>query len=84
MDIGSLRAKRPFDLGLFLFILILLATSPLYAPVYTIILLTSIVMYIIIAVSWAMFSGPTGYISLASAAFSAIGPMACMSLPTSS
>jgi branched-chain amino acid transport system permease protein len=30
-------------------------------------------MYIVIAVSWTMFSGPTGYISLASAAFFGVG-----------
>jgi branched-chain amino acid transport system permease protein len=30
-------------------------------------------MYIVIAVSWAMFSGPTGYISLAPAAFFGVG-----------
>ena len=65
--------KRPFILGLLLLIFILLATSPLYAPQYTVILLTSIFMYIIIAVSWTMFSGPTGYISLASAAFFGVG-----------
>ena len=65
--------KRPFILGLLLLIFILLATSPLYAPQYTVILLTSIFMYIIIAVSWTMFSGPTGYISLAPAAFFGIG-----------
>jgi len=56
-----------------LFIFILLATSPLYAPDYTVILLTSIFMYIVITVSWTMFSGPTGYISLASAAFFGVG-----------
>ncbi len=31
--------------------------------------MTSFLMYIVLAVSWAIFSGPTGYISLASAAF---------------
>jgi branched-chain amino acid transport system permease protein len=54
-------------------ILIVLATSPLYTSRYTVILLTSIFMYIIITVSWAMFSGPTGYISLAAAAFFGVG-----------
>jgi branched-chain amino acid transport system permease protein len=66
-------SKRPFVLGLLLLILISLATSPLYAPQYTVILLTSIFMYIVITVSWTMFSGPTGYISLASAAFFGVG-----------
>ncbi len=73
MDIVRVISKRYFVLGLPLLILILLATSPLYAPPYTVILLTSIFMYIIITVSWTMFSGPTGYISLASAAFFGVG-----------
>jgi branched-chain amino acid transport system permease protein len=37
------------------------------------ILLTAILMYIILTVSWVIFSGPTGYISLASAAFFGMG-----------
>jgi len=66
-------SKRSFVTGLLLLILILLATSPLYIPEYTIILLTSIFMYIVMAVSWTLFSGPTGYISLAPAAFFGVG-----------
>jgi branched-chain amino acid transport system permease protein len=73
MDSIKVIAKKPFELGFLLFILILLATSPLYAPEYTVVLLTSILMYVIITVSWTMFSGPTGYISLAPAAFFGIG-----------
>jgi branched-chain amino acid transport system permease protein len=73
MDIVRRLYKKPFVPGLLLLILILLATSPLYAPQYTIILLTSIFMYIVITVSWTLFSGPTGYISLASAAFFGVG-----------
>jgi branched-chain amino acid transport system permease protein len=64
-------SKKGFTLGLVL--LILAAAAPFYAPVYTVILLTSILMYMTIAVSWALFSGPTGYISLASAAFFGAG-----------
>jgi len=56
-----------------LIIFILLATLPLYARGYTVVLLSSIFMYIIITVSWTMFSGPTGYISLAPAAFFGVG-----------
>ena len=66
-------SKRPKALGFLLLISILLATSPLYAAPYTVILMTTIFMYIILAVSWAMFSGPTGYISLAPAAFFGVG-----------
>jgi branched-chain amino acid transport system permease protein len=59
--------------GIALLILIILAASPFYAPPYTIVLLTTIFMYVVITVSWAIFSGPTGYISLASAAFFGVG-----------
>ena len=65
--------KRFLLSGIFLLILILLAASPLYAPPYTVVLLTTIFMFIVITVSWATFSGPTGYISLASAAFFGVG-----------
>jgi branched-chain amino acid transport system permease protein len=59
--------------GLLFFILLLLATLPLYVGPYLIILLTTVIMYVILTVSWAIFSGPTRYISLASAAFFGAG-----------
>ena len=59
--------------GFLLVILALLATSPFYTPGYFVVLASSIFMYIVITVSWVIFSGPTGYISLASAAFFGIG-----------
>jgi len=73
MDGVRIISKRPFTVGLLFLILILLATLPLYIKPYLVILLTSIFMYIIITVSWAIFSGPTRYISLASAAFFGVG-----------
>ena len=73
MGTGKIASKNGLVIGLVLFLLTLLAATPLYAPVYMVILLTSILMYIIIAVSWTLFSGPTGYISLASAAFFGAG-----------
>jgi len=73
MGIGKTSSKNVFVMGLVLLILILLAAAPLYASIYTVILLTSVLMYVIIAVSWTLFSGPTGYISLASAAFFGAG-----------
>jgi branched-chain amino acid transport system permease protein len=68
-------SKRCFWLGLLLLftILILLAVLPVYASAYNVMLMCNILMYIIITVSWVLFSGPTGYISLASAAFFGIG-----------
>jgi branched-chain amino acid transport system permease protein len=73
MNIIRIASKKSLLLGLTGLILILLATLPLYAAGYTPILLTSIFMYIILSVSWAMFSGPTGYMSLATAAFFGVG-----------
>jgi len=73
MNIVRVISSRPFLLGLLLLILIALTTLPLYAPGYTAVLLSSIFMYIVLAVSWAIFSGPTGYISLAPAAFFGVG-----------
>lgn len=65
--------RRPFILGSILLILALLGTLPFYAQPYLIIFLTNIIMYVILTVSWAIFSGPTRYISLASAAFFGVG-----------
>ncbi|MBA7501199.1 hypothetical protein ES704_03961 [subsurface metagenome] len=74
MDITKFTSKRFLVPGLIILILlVLLATLPLYAPAYTVILIASILMYIVLTVSWVIFSGPTGYISLASAAFFGVG-----------
>jgi len=74
MDISLLKSSLSLRTGAILLIgLILLATVPLYAPGYPVILLSSILMYVILTVSWVMFSGSTGYISLAPAAFFGVG-----------
>jgi branched-chain amino acid transport system permease protein len=73
MNIAKFTSKKFLVAGVLLLILILLATAPLYIPPQAKPLLIDFLMYIILAVSWAMFSGPTGYISLASAAFFGIG-----------
>ena len=55
-------------------LLLLLAALPAYGPSdYTIILMTNVLMYVVLTLSWAIFSGPTGYISLAPAAFFGVG-----------
>ncbi len=69
MDSARVIYKRPFSLGMLFLFLILLATMPLYVQPYFIILLNTVFMYIILTLSWAIFSGPTRYISLASTAF---------------
>jgi len=73
MNITRVDLKKVWVPGLLLIILVLLATLSLYASAYTVILLTSILMYIVLTVSWVIFSAPTGYISLASAVFFGVG-----------
>jgi len=66
-------SRMPFLLGLLFLILILLVAVPLYATRGDVLVLTRVLMFIILAVSWVIFSGPTRYISLATAAFFGIG-----------
>jgi branched-chain amino acid transport system permease protein len=73
MNSVKVISKKSFLPGLLFVILILLATLPLYGSSYNVVLLTGILMYIIITVSWTIFSGTTGYISLAPAAFFGVG-----------
>jgi branched-chain amino acid transport system permease protein len=71
MDITALTSRRFLVPGLIT--LAVLATLPLYTPAYAVVILTDFLMYIILTVSWVIFSGYTGYISLASAAFFGVG-----------
>lgn len=73
MEGVNVMTKRLFTGGFILLILILLTTMPLYAEPYSVISLTNIFMYVILTVSWVIFSGSTHYISLASAAFFGVG-----------
>jgi len=73
MNITRVDFKKMWGPGLLLIILVLLATLSLHASTYTVILLTSILMYVVMTVSWVIFSAPTGYISLAPAAFFGVG-----------
>jgi len=73
MSIARVDLRKVWAPGLLFTILVLLATLSLYASTYTVILLTSILMYIVLTMSWVIFSAPTGYISLAPAAFFGVG-----------
>jgi branched-chain amino acid transport system permease protein len=77
MDIISFVSahRKLLTRGAILLILIFLATFPLYGNDYYIRLLAMILMYAVLAVSWVMFSGTTGYMSLATAAFFGVGIM---------
>jgi branched-chain amino acid transport system permease protein len=74
MDIMTLKSKKSL-VGwiIILIVFILLGFVPLYAPEYAAVLLINILMYVILTVSWVMFSGSTGYMSLAPAAFFGVG-----------
>lgn len=73
MNLARVDSRRVWAPGLFGVILVLAAALPLYASAYNVILLTSILMYIVLTVSWVIFSAPTGYVSLAPAAFFGVG-----------
>jgi branched-chain amino acid transport system permease protein len=78
MDITRLfnTHRKLLVAGFVLLILIFVVTFPLYGNDYQIKLLTFILMMTVLTVSWAMFSGATGYMSLATAAFFGAGIMA--------
>jgi branched-chain amino acid transport system permease protein len=73
MGITAFTSKKLWGGGVLLLLFAALAILPLYATGYTPVLVTTIFMYIILTVSWVIFSGPTNYISLASAAFFGVG-----------
>lgn len=59
--------------GFLVLILIFITTFPLYTRASHVRLLTIILIYVVLAVSWALFSGTTGYMSLAPAASFGLG-----------
>jgi branched-chain amino acid transport system permease protein len=66
--------KNTYIIGAVILVIVaLLIVIPQFVNLYTVILLTSLLMYIVLTVSWTIFSGSTGYISLATAAFFGIG-----------
>jgi len=73
MLISTIFAKRKFAMTMILLSIILLAIIPLFAEPYLVILLITILMYVILTLSWTIFSGPTNYISLATASLFGAG-----------
>ena len=65
--------KKAIVPGIVILALILLAFLPGMTKPYTTIMLGSVIMYVILSLCWNMFSGATGYISLATAAFFGLG-----------
>ena len=59
--------------ALIVLILALLFALPSFTEPYTVVLLKTIFMFIILTISWTLFSGSTGYVSLATAVFYGAG-----------
>ena len=76
-DRGGARIKQqiiPIVIVAVLFGLSFLTrTGSALRPSYYVVLFVSILNYIVLAVSWNIFSGPSGYISLSTAAFFGLG-----------
>ena len=73
MNTTRVDLRKVWVPALLLIILLLLAALPYGRPGYTVVLVYTILMYIILTMSWVIFSAPTGYISLAPAAFFGVG-----------
>jgi branched-chain amino acid transport system permease protein len=73
MNAARVDLRKVWVPGLLLIILLLLAALPYGRPGYTVILVYTILMYIVLTMSWVLFSAPTGYLSLAPAAFFGVG-----------
>ena len=71
-DIRAILKRYP-RLLLPVLVFIVLATMPHYLPPYAIIVLISIFVYAVLAISWNVFCAPTNYLSLATAAFFGVG-----------
>ena len=73
MNATGVDLRKVWVPALLLIILLLLIALPHARPGYTVVLVYTILMYIILTMSWVLFSGPTGYLSLAPAAFFGVG-----------
>lgn len=73
MLISTILYERKFALSMTVLGIIILAVAPRFIADYTLISLITILMFTILTLSWTMFSGPTNYISLATAALFGVG-----------
>ena len=69
---GKFNARKIIPIAALLIAMLFLGVTPQYAGNF-VLTGSAVIMYIILAVSWTIFSGPTGYVSLASAAFFGLG-----------
>jgi branched-chain amino acid transport system permease protein len=69
----KLSVREVRNLAVVVLIFLVVALVPLISSGYVLSISTSILFYTALATSWMLFSGPTNYISLATAAFFGIG-----------
>ena len=73
MKLTTSRKNDLFYLGLLLVAFVVLGLVPTMTQSYAVTLLTDFLRYAVLALAWAIFSGFTGYMSLATAAFYGLG-----------
>jgi branched-chain amino acid transport system permease protein len=74
MNFNTINWKQlATTVGIPLVVLVVLGLLPIYGWEYGVTLFTNFLMYVVVSVSWSLFTGTTGYISLATAAFYGIG-----------
>jgi len=73
MNIKRISPARWAISGLLFVVFILLSLLPTMTQGYLVTLITDILRYVILTVAWVIFSGPTNYMSLATAAFYGVG-----------
>jgi branched-chain amino acid transport system permease protein len=73
MNIKSFNTSRWISLAILVAAFVVLSLMPTITQGYWVTLLTDILRYAILTVGWVLFSGPTGYMSLATAAFYGLG-----------
>lgn len=73
MDTFALTKSRIASLAVLLVVFVVLGLLPTMTEGYLVTLITDIMRYAVLTVAWVIFSGPTGYMSLATAAFYGLG-----------
>ena len=73
MRLSEMSRTKSIFIAFLVVIFAFVVTLPLYGSSYYLSLLMTIFLYTILTVAWSMFSAPTGYMSLGSAAFLGIG-----------
>jgi branched-chain amino acid transport system permease protein len=73
MNTTTFTKTRIVSLAILLVLFVVLALLPTITQGYWVTLMTDILRYAVLTVAWVIFSGPTGYMSLATAAFYGLG-----------